>query len=375
MKKRLNFSKRIIIQYEIEENPKSTLKTVSNKLAVSPSTIYREIMLNRSFIRCKLETFMHSGAKDCEYLNQYPFCCNVCPKLEKCSKKIYCYDAADAESKAKTEVHARNKGTLLTKNELKEIDVIISPMIIAKYSIYDILQKHPEIKLCESTIRTYIYNGYLSCKAIDLPRTVQRIKYSNNYDNKRRKTNPRLLANRTFSDYQNYIEKHENAVVLQLDSVIGKKSDKHTILTIFEPKSRYQRGFISSRDPKRVNQIISNFINKLITANMKFFKVILTDNGLEFSALPALQVNENGEFLFNLFYCDPYCSGQKGGCERNHEFIRYYIKKGRTLDNLTQNELDQVFSQINSIKRKSLNGLSPKEAFEKLFGNEILKLL
>lgn len=58
---------------------------------------------------------MHSGAKDCEYLNQYPFCCNVCPKLEKCSKKIYCYDAADAESKAKTEVHARNKGTLLTK--------------------------------------------------------------------------------------------------------------------------------------------------------------------------------------------------------------------------------------------------------------------
>lgn len=162
---------------------------------------------------------------------------------------------------------------------------------------------------------------------------------------------------------------------MQLDSVIGKKSDKHTILTIFEPKSRYQRGFISSRDPKRVNQIISNFINKLITAKMKFFDVILTDNGLEFSALPALQVNENGEFLFNLFYCDPYCSGQKGGCERNHEFIRYYIKKGRTLDNLTQNELDQVFSQINSIKRKSLNGLSPKEAFEKLFGNEILKLL
>ena len=47
--------------------------------------------------------------------------------------------------------------------------------------------------------------------------------------------------------------------------------------------------------------------------------------------------------------------------------FRYFYQKGKTLDFITQTELNKVFSHINSLKRKTLNGKSPFEVFEQLF--------
>ena len=116
-------------------------------------------------------------------------------------------------------------------------------------------------------------------------------------------------------------------------------------------------------------------IKKFSSINKKLFDVILTDNGKEFIGLPQIQINEDGEYRFMLFYCDPYCSWQKGGCERNHELFRYVKRKGITLDTVSQPELNQIFSNINSLKRKSLNGLSPYDVFAKTYGYEALELI
>lgn len=54
---------------------------------------------------------------------------------------------------------------------------------------------------------------------------------------------------------------------------------------------------------------ISNFL--------KYFEVILTDNGSEFSNPTSIEVDfETGEILSNLFYCDPEKSWQKGNIEK-----------------------------------------------------------
>ena len=74
------------------------------------------------------------------------------------------------------------------------------------------------------------------------------------------------------------------------------------------------------------------------------FEVILTDNGWEFSKPEDIEFDqETGEKLINLFYCEPYSSWQKGGIERNHEFIRYIIPKGITFDKLTK---EAAFQQL-----------------------------
>ena len=38
----------------------------------------------------------------------------------------------------------------------------------------------------------------------------------------------------------------------------------------------------------------------------------------------------------DVFYCDPYVSNQKGRLEKNHEYIRYVIPKGRSMYRYTQ---------------------------------------
>lgn len=61
--------------------------------------------------------------------------------------------------------------------------------------------------------------------------------------------------------------------------------------------------------------------------------------------------------------------------ENNHNYVRDIIPNGKSLKNLTQNDLNLMFSHINSTPRKSLNGRTPYETFEFLYGSEILKKL
>lgn len=56
---------------------------------------------------------------------------------------------------------------------------------------------------------------------------------------------------------------------------------------------------------------------------------------------------------------DPYASNQKGKLEKNHEFIRYVIPKGKSMQNYTQVDINKLASHINSTARDSLNGATP----------------
>lgn len=68
-------------------------------------------------------------------------------------------------------------------------------------------------------------------------------------------------------------------------------------------------------------------------------------------------------------------SCQKGGIEKNHEFIRYVLPKGSSFHNLTQKDCDLLKNHINSLCRDSLNGKSPYEAMLFLCKEEILHSL
>ena len=77
--------------------------------------------------------------------------------------------------------------------------------------------------------------------------------------------------------------------------------------------------------------------------------------------------------LFRILF--RYTSFQKGACERNHEYIRYVIHKGVSFENLTQEKVDLLFSNINSMERPSLNYNTPYSAFKKEFGEKVMALL
>ena len=62
-----------------------------------------------------------------------------------------------------------------------------------------------------------------------------------------------------------------------------------------------------------------------------------------------------------MFYCDPMQSGQKGRLEKKHEYIRYVIKKGTSLNQFTQDDMTLLMNHINSTKRPGLCDRTPYE--------------
>ena len=58
-----------------------------------------------------------------------------------------------------------------------------------------------------------------------------------------------------------------------------------------------------------------------------------------------------------------------------HVGFRDIVPKGESFDNFTQETVDLIFSHVNSIKRKILNGKSPYEMFSFLYGENLPALL
>ena len=68
-------------------------------------------------------------------------------------------------------------------------------------------------------------------------------------------------------------------------------------------------------------------------------------------------------------------STDKASCERNHEFIRYVIPKGRSLDGLTQEKVGLLFSHINSYVRGSNENRTPYDLLAARFGEGFMEAI
>lgn len=108
----------------------------------------------------------------------------------------------------------------------------------------------------------------------------------------------------------------------------------------------------------------------------KVFEVILTDNGSEFFNPISIEKDEGTEeIVSHVFYCDPGASWQKGALEKNHEYIRYVLPKGSSFDELTQEKVNILMSNINSTSRDTLNGRTPYDAVLLNLKEEIIEKL
>ena len=76
-----------------------------------------------------------------------------------------------------------------------------------------------------------------------------------------------------------------------------------------------------------------------------------------------------------VFFTNSYKSTDKASCERNHEFIRYVIPKGKSLDFLTQEKVELLFSHINSYVRESNKNKTPYDLMVERFGIEFMEII
>lgn len=57
--------------------------------------------------------------------------------------------------------------------------------------------------------------------------------------------------------------------------------------------------------------------------------------------------------------------------EKNHEYIRFVVPKGKTFDKYTQKNLTMVANHINGEARDSLNGCTPYQLSLLLLNNQL----
>ena len=111
----------------------------------------------------------------CNRLDKAPYVCNGCPKaINRCSiAHKYRYDAIFADRKYKECLSQSRAGINMTKHELRQKDMVITPLIFQGQSPYQIVTNHPEPDMSVRTLYSYLDDGILSARNIDLKRQVK----------------------------------------------------------------------------------------------------------------------------------------------------------------------------------------------------------
>ena len=146
-----------------------------------------------------------------------------------------------------------------------------------------------------------------------------------------------------------------------MDTVIGKSTTGKVLLTLLFREFNFMIArLLPDKSSKSVKDELDN-IEKIIGTNLfkRIFKYILTDNGGEFQRPEELEQSIDGSKRSSIYYCEPNRSDEKGKVEKNHEYIRYVIPKGKSLNKYKQDDIDLMMSHINSTAREILNFAVP----------------
>lgn len=318
----------------------------------------------------------HYESSNCDLLEKPPYVCNGCKDKNKCHKRKCYYRAKQAQSKYEKTLSESRKGINMTESELNELNEIVSPLIKKGQPLSHIYLIHnDEIPCSQRTVYNYIDQGLLDAKNLDLPRRVR-------FKKRKRKNRPSNLQQeyrekRTYKDFEKYTEAFPEYEVVELDTVKGSRNAGKCLMTLLFRKSNFMLVFLLQRCTQEC--VIKCFDHLYDTLGPRLFKktfpIILTDNGPEFKNPWRLEKDINGKRRTKVFYCDPYLSNQKGKLEKNHEFIRYIIPKGRSMYFLNDELVRKLTCHINSVARKSLNGNTPFDLAALLLNKKVLASL
>lgn len=409
--KHLTLSDRVYIEQEILQG--STFRNIAKVLHKDPSTISKEIRLYaaipqtaspriprcthcKHYSTCKMSALCkasgcHNHCYDCHYnryainckdydpfncprLSKPPYVCNNCATRSTCHNVKRYYHATKAQHAYERTLYDSRKGINLTPDELQELNDLISPLVLKGQPLSHIFSVHAdEIPVCRRTLYNYFDQNIFKARNIDLPRRVRYKKRKKRSEPRKKDYQQTYRIKRTYIDFERFMIAHPDLDVVEMDTVKGSRAAGKCLLTLLFRSCSFMIVILL---PDCTQRSVINAINNLcdmigIRTFKKYFPVILTDNGSEFKNPWDIEKNEAGTHRTYVFYCDPYVSNQKARLEKNHEYIRYIIPKGRSMYKYTQDDINLMASHINSTARDSLNGACPFDLADLLLDKKI----
>ena len=210
--------------------------------------------------------------------------------------------------------------------------------------------------ICHETIYRYIYSEEGKKKELT--------EYLTRHHYRRRKHHTRHLYHRGIQGRVSIhlrpkeVKKRKSFGHWEGDVVEGKNHQR-SIQTLLERKTRYFQAAIIEKIDSEYGFKAQYDLLKPLPKEAR--KTLTLDNGKE---------NYNHHKLtrslgIETYFCDPYCSWQRGSNENHNGILRRYIPKRTDLTDLYKGELEAIIEEINQRPRKCLGYETPNEAFQR----------
>ncbi len=348
-----------------------TFKAIASRIGKDQTTVSKEVKKHIS-----VSKGYDSEKPLCKLLLKAPYVCNGCQKRRNCRLEKHLYRAQNAYNEYRDILVDSRTGVALNREAFYRADEILYDGVKNKgQHIYHIVQTH-NLGMSVSSVYRNISKGYLSVSKIDLPRAVK-FKPRKNHSSSEY-VPASVKKGHTYTDFLAFIDEHDIEYWVEMDTVIGNIGGK-VIMTFDFTDFNFMFGLLlENKSAAEASSKVTLLKQQLGEAGMSFGEIvplILTDNGGEFTNINSFMCDLDGVKESELFFCEPYRSCEKPHVEKNHTLFRDICPKGTSFDNFTQEDVNFIFSHINSIKRKKLHKKTPYEMFSFTYGDALAKIL
>ncbi len=269
------------------------------------------------------------------------------------NEKRYGYDVGQR-------IHKENMSRRGRKRKLSADDPFLSDiadMILnKKYSPEAVLYSLPDRKLCVKSLYNYVHAGLIAGV------TVLSLPYAKPMYNKKYKGKKRVFERgKSIEERPKEILKREEYGHWEMDTVYSSKDDLTCLLVLSERKTRQELVFqIKDRTAKSVIRALDQYERKIGSpAFREKFKTITCDNGMEFADWQSIERScRTKKNRTTVYFCHPYCSGERGTNENSNRFIRRWIPKGDDIGLYSKSEIQAIQDWMNHYPRRQFDGLS-----------------
>lgn len=144
----------------------------------------------------------------------------------------------------------------------------------------------------------------------------------------------------------------------ELDTVIGLRGHG-AIVSMVDRASKLTK---LSKVPTKHAEVVAKALTDKLGDLGDVVLTLTADNGKEFANHQQVATALNASF----FFATPYHSWERGLNEHTNGLIRQYFPKGKSLENVTQADLDKIEILLNNRPRKVLQYETPIEVFQQL---------
>lgn len=206
-------------------------------------------------------------------------------------------------------------------------DYLVSLMVEQKYSpgaaLAQAKSEGYDVNISERTLYDYVNSGLLESN----------VKKIRNRNKGHKKGKIRAPKGKSIEDRDESILSREEFGHREMDTVVGTRKKGKVLLVLTERKTTLEYiELIDGKSTRDVKRGLKRLIKRIGKKRRNAIKTITVDNGTEFKDFDSIESIVD----CMLYYCHPYCSGERGTNENQNKLIRRFLPKGISMDKVTK---------------------------------------